>query len=176
MKNRLPVVSVLAALTLAGCANLLGPGLQPGVSGGGDLDRTMGAPAMVWPTASGGERRAYPRGPMGYHTWMAELDASGRLLSLENVLDERHFALIQAGMSQEEVLQVLGPSYPGWTIYFKARDELVWEWRYCDAFAEPARFSVLFDGTSGKVRSALNMTERQSSPWGSGNRREWCSR
>ncbi len=103
-------------------------------------------------------------------------DAAGRLVSIDNVLQPRYFARIQAGMSPDEVLRVLGPSYPGWTIYFKARDELVWEWRYCDDWSEPARFDVLFDGTSGKVRSTLSITERMSLPFGRGNRRDWCSR
>ena len=58
----------------------------------------------------------------------------------------------------------------------KARDELVWEWRFCDDFQEPARFDVLFDGTSGRVRSTLAQPERFSNPWGRGGRRDWCSR
>lgn len=169
----LPAALVVALLTLAGCA---GYGLQPGLSTRADLDRTMGPPAMAWPEAGGGQRLAYPTGPMGFQTWMAQVDAGGRLVVIENVLDMRHFAQVQRGMSQDEVLRLLGPSYPGWTIYFKARDELVWEWRYCDDFMEPARFDVLFDGTTGTVRSTLSSVERMSQPWGQGNRRDWCSR
>ena len=52
----------------------------------------------------------------------------------------------------------------------------MWEWRYCDDWAEPARFSVLFDATSGKVRTTISLTERQSLPFGRGDRREWCGR
>ena len=40
-----------------------------------------------------------------------------------------HFARIQPDMTQAEVLQLLGPSQPQWTAYFKPRHELVWEWR-----------------------------------------------
>ena len=61
------------------------------------------------------------------------------------------------------------------TLYFAARDELVWEWRWCDDWSEPARFNVLFDGTSGKVRSTASLTERQA-VFGRGDRRSWCSR
>ena len=166
----------LAAVAIAACAHFGGPPLEPGVSTVADLQRSLGSPAMRWREADGGEQLAYPQGPMGVHTWMARTDAGGRLVSLHNVLQPRYFARIQAGMSQDEVLRVLGPSYPGWTIYFKARDELVWEWRYCDDWAEPARFSVLFDATSGKVRTAMSLTERQSLPFGRGDRREWCGR
>jgi hypothetical protein len=176
--KRLPrfTAALLIALIVGACALPGGPALQPGVSALEDMDRSMGPPAMYWREADGGERRAYPRGPMGMQTWMARTDASGRLVSIENVLDPAHFALIQPGMSQDEVIRILGPSYPGWTIYYKARDELVWEWRFCDDWAEPARFDVLFDGTSGKVRSTMSTPERLSQPWGRGNRREWCSR
>lgn len=171
-----PLLTSLAALALGACAQFGGPPLEPGVSTLADLQRSLGTPAMRWRETDGGEQLAYPRGPMGAHTWMARTDAGGRLVSIDNVMQPRYFARIQAGMSQDEVLRVLGPSYPGWTIYFKARDELVWEWRYCDDWAEPARFSVLFDATSGKVRTTISLTERMSLPFGRGDRREWCGR
>ena len=57
--------------------------------------------------ADGGEQLAYPQGPMGVHTWMARTDAGGRLVSIDNVMQPRYFARIQAGMSQDEVLRAL---------------------------------------------------------------------
>ena len=45
------------------------------------------------------------------------------------------------------MLCILGPSEPSWTACFKTRDEVVWEWRYCDEWNEAARFDVLFDGS-----------------------------
>ncbi|MBS1190340.1 MAG: hypothetical protein H6R10_2132 [Rhodocyclaceae bacterium] len=177
--------AALAAILLLGaCASYNGRGLQPGQSVLADVEQVMGAPAMRWREADGSELLAYPRGPAGYHTYMARIGPDGRLLSLENVLDTRHFALVREGMSQDQVLRVLGPPYPGWTVYFKARDELAWEWRYCDDWNEPARFNVFFDGTSGKVRSTGSLTESQrfgpisilSGFGGSdGGWRQWCS-
>jgi len=46
----------------------------------------------------------------------------------------------------------------------------VWEWRYCDVWAMPARFNVLFDGTTGIVRSTLTVREDY------GPERGYCSR
>jgi hypothetical protein len=83
----------------------------------------------------------------------------------------RHFARIQAGMTTDDVLRTLGPPFRHWTVYFKARDELVWEWRYCDDWNEPARFNVLFDATSMRVRSTLTGTERSRNVFGGGDRR-----
>lgn len=59
---------------------------------------------------------------------------------------------------------------PAWTVYFKARDELVWEWRYCDAWNRLARFDVLFDATKEVVRSTLSIREE------CGRDSCWCQR
>lgn len=153
--------SILAALVLAACASYGIGSLKPGEAVRADVLRTMGEPAMRWPLTGGGEQLAYPQGPMGYHTYMVYLDAQGRLLRAENALDSASFARVQAGMSQEEVLRLLGPAEASWTVYFAARDELAWEWRYCDAWNETARFNVLFDASRGTVRSTLSLTEAQ---------------
>jgi len=166
------LVLVLTCL-LAACAAYDGRGLQPGVAERADVERVMGPPAMAWPEAAGGEKLAYPRGPAGFHTYMVWLDPAGRLVSSENVLKTKYFARIQSGMSQEDVLRLIGPPFAPWTSYFAARDELVWEWRWCDDWNEPARFNVLFDGTTGKVRSTGSLTEAQRFPSVRG--RSWCS-
>ena len=75
-------------------------------------------------------------------------DQSGSML---DITDE--------GRRKEQVLRVLGPPDYGASVYFKARDELVWDWRYCDVFGRPARFLVLFDGTSGATRSTMTQLE-----------------
>lgn len=176
MKPVSPASTLTAlCLSLAACAQLPLAGDPTAIRSVADARRSLGDPALRWAKPDGGEQLAFPRGPMGYQTWMVHADADGRVLSIENVMSMAHFARIQPGMSQDEVLRILGPSYPGWTVYYKARDELVWEWRYCDVWAEPARFDVLFDGRSATVRSTMSQPERLSLPWGRGDRREWCS-
>ena len=150
---------MLAALLLAGCASYGGRGLKPGVDRVENVLQLMGEPAMRWQNADRSVQLAYPRGPAGFHTYMVSIDADGKLRQIENVLDEKHFARIQSGMSKDDVLYILGPPQPGWTAYFKRRDELVWEWRYCDDWSEAARFNVLFDNSKGTVRSTMSLTE-----------------
>lgn len=170
-------LSLVAMIFLvAGCASYEGRGLQDGSSRTADAVRVMGEPALRWTEPDGGETFAYPRGPAGYHTYFLRFDANGVLVSRENVLEPKHFARLREGMTQDEVLRVIGPPFPGWTLYFKARDELVWEWRWCDDFGEAARFNALFDGTSGRLRSTASLTERQAVAFGRGDRRNWCSR
>src|ERR1035437_3731153 len=87
-------------------------------------------------------------------TFMVFVGPDDRLERIEGVLDPAHFARIRNGQSDKaEVERLLGPSQPQWTAYFKARDELVWEWRVCGSWNEVAKFDVLFDATTGIVRS-----------------------
>ncbi len=159
--------SALSALALLGaCASYGGSGLQAGVATQDDVVAVMGAPALTWSDADGSRQLAYPRGPMGYHTFMVFLGPDGRLQRIENVLDPAHFARLEPGRSDRAaVLRLLGPPAPEWTAYFKARDELVWEWRFCDDWGESSRFDVLFDATTGVVRSSYQRPESSFQRW-----------
>lgn len=170
------LLPLIGSVFVAGCAGLhsySGYGLQSGLSTRQEVVASMGPPAMQWTDADGREQLAYPRGPAGTQTFMAYLDAHGRLERIEGVLDSAHFARIQAGKSDKaDVLRLLGPPQPQWTAYFEARDELAWEWRFCDDWNQVARFDVLFDASSGIVRSTLQRPdEHLPDPWGRGRQR-----
>ena len=162
-----PIIALIIALLIAGCASHDGRGLKPGVSNLDEVIQLMGEPAMRWQEPDGSQRLAYPRGPAGFNTFMVTIGPDGRMISLNGVLNMKTFALIREGMTQEQVLRILGPSVAAWTIYFERRDELVWEWRYCDPWNEPARFNVLFDNTTKKVRTTQGYPEVKRF-------REWC--
>lgn len=150
---------------LSACAVLGGPTFTPGTTTQAEVFSYKGPPAHSSDEVNGTKRFFWPSGPAGTSTIMARFDAKQRLLSYEEVLNMEHFADIQPGMSMDEVMGLIGPPYAGWTTYFKARDELAWEWRYCDSWNSAARFNVLFDGTSKKVRSTLSLTEAQRFGW-----------
>ena len=152
---------ILASLLLAACASYGGSGLKPGEAGLADVLRVMGQPAMRWQDQDGSLQLSYPRGPLGFHSYMALIGPDSKLQGIDNVMDPKAFARIRAGMAKDQVLRILGPSEPAWTVYFKARDELVWEWRYCDEWNDAARFDVLFDASKGTVRSTMSLTETQ---------------
>ena len=152
-------ILLLASMMLAACASYSGSTLKPGEARLEDVQSLMGAPAMRWQDADGSVQLAYPRGPFGYHTFMVKLGPDGRLQSIANALEDQGFARIHAGLTKEQVLQVLGPPDDSRTVYFKARDELVWDWRFCSDFGAPSRFLVLFDNTAGTVRSAMAQVE-----------------
>jgi hypothetical protein len=152
-------ISLMATLLLAACASYSGHGLKPGEAQLDEVEAQMGQPAMRWQNTDGSIQLAYPRGPAGLHTYMVNFGPDARLLGIANVLDEQHFALIRAGMTQNEVLRLIGPPIEHRSVYFKARDELAWEWRFREVYGNPARFAVLFDATAGKVRSTLILSE-----------------
>jgi hypothetical protein len=150
-------IPILSALLLVACASS-GTSLKPGESSLKDVMRDMGSPAMQWQDPDGSRQLAYPR---GIYTFMVHISADGKMHNIENVLGTETFVRIRPDMTKSQVLRILGPSDPLETAYFKARDELVWEWRYCDEWNEPARFDVLFDGSKEVVRSTMSRTESQ---------------
>ncbi len=154
---------LLLTLALSACAAYSGAGLKPGIATEAEVRAVMGAPAMRWDIAGGGGQLAYPRGPAGFQTYMVFIDAAGKLERTVNVLRQDFFAQVQPGMTQAQVLQLIGPPQPQWEAYFKSRDELVWEWRFCDSWNQASRFDVLFDGTTKIVRTAYSWQEGQKS-------------
>jgi hypothetical protein len=144
---------------LCGCASYSGSALKPGQSTLADVRATMGEPAAQWSNADGSMQLSYPRGPSGFHSYMVYLDPAGRLQRIQNVMDDASFYRISRGMTESDVVRILGPSVPAWTNYFEPRKELVWEWRYCNEWSQAARFDVLFDRDLGTVRTSYGWPE-----------------
>jgi hypothetical protein len=143
----------LGALLVSACAGYSGSDLKPGVSTLPEVVASMGEPAMVWKNPDGSEQLAYPRGPAGTQTYMAYLGPDGKLQRIENVLNTANFARIQAGMSKDQVLRILGPSGSQWTQFYPRSNQLAWSWLFCNSWNAQEFFDVMFDGTSGLVRS-----------------------
>ncbi len=154
MQNSRLLPAILSLSLLSACTSYSGSSLKPGVSKLEDVVQVMGEPAMRWHDPDNSTQLAYPRGPSGLHTYMVFIAQDGKLQRIENVLTPKVFARVLPGMTKEEVLHTLGPY--GWTAYYPNRDELEWEWRFCNDLNEAARFDVLFDNTKGTVRSTLN--------------------
>ncbi len=144
-------------LFVAGCASYSGWGLKPGASSVEDVRRIMGEPTNICPLAGGGQNLVYPRGPAGLHTFNVHVGRDGVLESIENVLEERGFAMLRKGTSTKgDVLCIFGPPYL--ETYFKARNELVWDYRFRDAWGYPSRFHVLFND-AGIVTGTMQIRE-----------------
>jgi outer membrane protein assembly factor BamE (lipoprotein component of BamABCDE complex) len=147
-------LSLLLALAaqLAGCATF------SAVSSGmpaQQVQAKLGTPETVRKNADGSEVWEYPGGPLGRQTYIVTLGSDQAVREVHQVLSDEYFSRVRAGMSRDEVRRLLGK--PGEIMVFGARDEEVWSWRYQQQ--NPMFFNVLFDRSSGAVRSTQRLEE-----------------
>jgi outer membrane protein assembly factor BamE (lipoprotein component of BamABCDE complex) len=147
-------LSLLLALAaqLAGCATF------SAVSSGmpaQQVQAKLGTPETVRKNADGSEVWEYPGGPLGRQTYVVTLGSDQAVREVHQVLSDEYFSRVRAGMSRDEVRRLLGK--PGEIMVFGARDEEVWSWRYQQQ--NPMFFNVLFDRSSGAVRSTQRLEE-----------------
>ena len=129
MKTRIAPAAVVLAL-LAGCAQFGTPPLAAG-QGEADVQRVMGAPTGRHAMPGGGTRLEYATGPAGRTTWMVDLDASGRVTSWHQALEEPRLHAFQQrapGLTKDEVLRTLGR--PGETRVAGWQGGQLWSYRF----------------------------------------------
>lgn len=117
-----------AALVLIGGCAAYGPGALKVGFNREEVQASMGSPTLALPSAEGGTRLVFARGPFGRHTWMVDLDAPGRVTRWHQALGEAQFAALLPGATQAEVLHTYGPPAQR-----RARGILpgeLWSWRY----------------------------------------------
>lgn len=138
--------AVLLALTLAACAS--DPSrLQLGTSRP-DVLQQLGTPTAIY-ALSAGERLQYSRAPAGFEVSNVDLDASGRVRSVRQELDESLFgSTIEPGRwRMEDVLRTYGP--PLQRTRVSAFQGEVWTWRY--RHINSRRFLYIYIDPSGVV-------------------------
>jgi hypothetical protein len=148
--RRAALAAALSLSTLAGCA--LRPYAPTGVHPGdarAAVEAVMGPPTAVYALADGRQRLEYNHQPMGLHTYMIDLGPDGRVASWEQVLDENHFATIQAGMSEQDVLQRLGPPAEHGR-YSRPVESITWTYRW-QATLPCMVFQISFDAATRRV-------------------------
>ena len=150
-----------SALALGACAHF-GPPAEPGQSEA-DVVRRLGPPTDRYTLEGGATRLEYATGPYGRETWMIDLDASGKVLVANQVLNELNFAEFQKharGMSRQELLLRLGR--PGEKRGGGWQGGEVWSWRY------PTNNCLWFQvsiGADGFVRDGIyNIDPRCDAP------------
>ena len=157
VRERFVWIAAAMLLLLSGCASYSGWGLNADTSTAADVRRIMGEPWKICPLPGGMQNWIYPRGPLGLHVYNAHIDNDGVLRSLENVLEDRGFATVVKGKTtKDDVLCIFGP--PMQEMYFERRNELVWDYRFRDAWNFVARFHVLFND-AGVVTGTMQIRE-----------------
>src|SRR5687768_15874430 len=97
----------VAVVALAACTSYSPTGLAPGSTEAAAV-KDLGPPTARRALPEGGTRLEFARGPSGFHTYMLDFDAQGRMQRWEQVLTEENFAKIKPGMTRSDVLAMLG--------------------------------------------------------------------
>ena len=126
-------LSLAAVITAAGCASFDGRGLAPGQSSAADVERVMGAPAEK--RQVGAETwYFYSRQPYGRVMYVARVAPDGRLVALEQRLNDATVAKIVPNATRaQEVRDLLGP--PWIAVQYPRLERDTWTWwmrRYGD--------------------------------------------
>ncbi|NMG75640.1 hypothetical protein [Aromatoleum diolicum] len=152
--------NLLAALGLNACDYFNLQELKPGVSTAMEVRERFGPPAVEWHNEDGSVTWEYSRQPQGSECYMMTIGPDNVLRAVEQVLNEKNFARIQAGMNGDEVRRVLGA--PGSRERFELSRETVWNWRIASqpTGGDPVFFSVHFNDDGRVVRTSRNVEYR----------------
>ncbi|TCG06497.1 hypothetical protein BZM27_25840 [Paraburkholderia steynii] len=164
MFNRLsfvrPARGALAALacavTLAGCA-------QPGrtirlARIRSTIVARLGPPREVYDLPNGGKRLMWPTQPMGETTTAADVDASGKIVNVRQVLQPNEFYRAEIGKwTRDDVLVNFGR--PVETNYFPLMKREVWTYRYLEDNVWYMMYSFYFDD-----QGILRLTQKTPDP------------
>lgn len=133
---------------LAGCASEP-TRIQPGATAAETLQR-LGTPTGRYPLTGGGERLQYSRMPAGFEVVDIDVDASGKVVSVTQVLSEARFGQdIKVNQwRQNDVMAFYGRPYEITRV--SSFDGAVWTWRY-KAVNERRMLYIYIDPT-GVVR------------------------
>lgn len=153
---------LLAAMLIAigGCASFGAPPINPGDS------ETVVLSALGSPTHRYQDGKShlleYMSGPWGQTTYMARIDASGKLVSYEQVLTTQKFATIKPGeATKDDVLRTIGA--PSDTSYLSLSGLEVWSYPYKESGVWDSIMHVHFDKT-GIVRRMENGPDLRRDP------------
>ncbi|KMY86230.1 putative lipoprotein transmembrane [Candidatus Paraburkholderia calva] len=130
------------ALLLTACAQpwqAVPPGADASV-----LTARLGPPREVYDLPDGGKRLMWPTQPLGEFTTAADVDASGKVLNVRQVLDENEFYKAQIGVwTKKDVLVNFGRLVKA--SYFPLMKREVWTYRYMEANIWYMMYSFYFD-------------------------------
>ena len=153
--RRIALIGV-TALMLAACAQPWQQ-FEPGQDQAAIIAR-MGQPREVYDLPGGGRRLMWPTQPMGSTTVAADIDASGKIVNVRQVLQLNEFNRAEIGQwTRNDVLINFGR--PVQTQFFRLSQREVWSYRYTESNIHHMLFSFAFD-TNGVLRE----TQRSPDP------------
>jgi hypothetical protein len=153
---RRAALACLGALILAGCAQPW-QRFQPGADQS-TIVSGLGAPREVYDLPNGGRRLMWPTQPMGETTTAADIDASGKIVNVRQVLQPNEFYRAEIGKwTRDDVLVNFGR--PVETSYFPLMKREVWTYRYLEDNVWYMMYSFYFDD-----QGILRLTQKTPDP------------
>ncbi|WP_260858617.1 hypothetical protein [Paraburkholderia sp. BCC1885] len=152
------------ALLLAGCAQPWQQ-FQQGQDGSAIVAK-LGPPREVYDLPNGGKRLMWPTQPMGETTTAADLDSTGKVVNVRQVLQPNEFYKAQIGTwTKSDVLVNFGR--PEETSYYPLMKREVWTYRYLEDNVWYMMYSFYFDDqgllrTTQKSPDPLHDPDRRS--------------
>lgn len=148
LRSAFAIGLAVASMVLAGCAS--DPYYVPLGASRTDVLQRVGAPTASYPLPNGGERLQYSRAPMGFEVNNVDLDASGKVVSVIQEMDERYFAqtILVDRWRVEDVLRTYGRPYE--ITQVTSFNGNVWSWRYLQV--NNPRFLYIYVDPQGVVR------------------------
>jgi hypothetical protein len=146
--RRLGSRSALAAVLLAFAACANDPSRVPAGATRDQVLQQLGTPTAVY-RVSEGERLQYSRGPAGFAVFNIDLDASGRVRSVRQELQEGLFdsTIRPSEWRVDDVLRTYGPPYQQTRV--ASFNGTVWSWRYLQI--NSPRFLYIYIDPTGRV-------------------------
>lgn len=131
--------------------------IPPGVDEATVITR-LGQPKETYDLPDGGKRLMWPTQPMGTTTTVADLDSSGKVVSVRQVLQETEFYRAEVGKwTRDDVLINFG--HPFETSYFSRMQREVWSYRYQENNINYMIFHFYFDD-----QGILRLTQKMPDP------------
>ncbi|MEM5310647.1 hypothetical protein [Paraburkholderia sp. JHI869] len=145
-----------AVALVAGCAQPW-QNVEPGTDQSALIAR-LGQPRETYNLPDGGKRLMWSTQPMGSTNTVADIDASGKVVSVRQVLQEREFYRAQVNVwTRDDVLINFGR--PAETAYFSRMQREVWSYRYVENNIDWMMFHFYFDD-----QGILRLTQKTPDP------------
>jgi hypothetical protein len=157
MQSRIARLIVCAgALALFACAQPYQQ-VEPGADQSALLAK-LGPPKETYDLPGSGKRLMWPTQPMGTTTTAADVDASGKVVSVRQVLQESEFYRAEVNKwTREDVLVNFGRPFE--TSYFSRMKRDVWSYRYVENNINHLIFNFYFDD-----QGVLRQTQKSPDP------------
>src|SRR5579864_1136697 len=127
----------------------------------------LGPPREVYDLPNGGKRLMWPTQPMGSTTVAADVDASGKIVNVRQVLQSSEFYRAEIGKwTRNDVLINFGK--PMETSYFRLSNREVWSYRYVENNVTYLLYNFLFDD-----QGMLRQTQKSPDPLRDPDRRRF---